>query len=89
MAAAPVQKQYKKLVKRLNKRFEGTPRVELPGKDEKKKAKKADVEVLTYVEIGSFRHGACPDCGWQGPGRRAREKASRDYLDHAKECAKR
>ena len=61
----------------------------VPGKDEKKKAKKADVEVLTYVEIGSFRHGACPDCGWQGPGRRAREKATRDYLDHAKECKKR
>lgn len=87
--AAASEKQHKKLFKRLNKRFEGTPHITPPAKDEKKDAKKAGVEVLTYVERGSFRHGVCPECRWEGPGRRAREKATNDYLAHAKECPKR
>ncbi len=80
---------HKKLVKRLNKRFAGTPGLATPAKEDKKAAKKAKVEVLAYVERGSFCYGACADCGWEGPGRRARAKATSDYLDHARSCTKR
>jgi len=82
------RKGHKKLFKRLTKRFDGTPGLVEPGKADIKAAKKADVEVLTYVERGNFSYGACPACGWEGPGRRAREKATDDYLVHAKDCSK-
>lgn len=81
-------KGHKKLFKRLSKQFDGKPGLRAPGKSEAKAAKKANVEVLAYVERGSFSHGACAGCGWQGPGRRARAKATDDYLAHAKDCKK-
>ena len=31
---------------------------------------------------GSFTHGTCGDCGWSGPGRRARAVAARDAVRH-------
>jgi hypothetical protein len=31
---------------------------------------------------GSFTHGICDDCGWSGPGRRARAAAARDAVRH-------
>jgi len=31
---------------------------------------------------GSFTHGTCDDCGWSGPGRRARAAAARDAVRH-------
>jgi hypothetical protein len=31
---------------------------------------------------GSFTHGTCSDCGWSGPGRRARAVAARDAVRH-------
>ncbi len=31
---------------------------------------------------GSFTHGTCDDCGWSGPGRRARAVAARDAVRH-------
>ena len=37
-------------------------------------------------ERGSFAHAACPECGWTGPGRRARETARRDQLRHEAEA---
>ena len=39
-------------------------------------------EVPRTVEIGSFAHGCCAECEWQGPGRRARSLAIRDLEAH-------
>ena len=38
-------------------------------------------------EKGSFAYGYCKSCDWQGSGRRAREKARRDALEHAELCS--
>lgn len=38
-------------------------------------------------EKGSFAYGYCKTCDWQGSGRRAREKARRDALEHAELCS--
>ena len=35
------------------------------------------------VERGSFSHGSCGDCDWEGPGRRARNMAVEDAALHA------
>lgn len=37
----------------------------------------------TTVERGPFTHAFCPDCGWEGPGRRARNVALEDAGLHA------
>ncbi len=34
------------------------------------------------IERGSFAHGVCPSCGWQGPARRARSAARKDVTKH-------
>lgn len=39
-------------------------------------------------EKGSFTYGYCKSCGWEGGGRRARDKARRDALEHSAFCAK-
>lgn len=31
---------------------------------------------------GSFSHGVCRVCGWAGPGRRSREVAREDAMQH-------
>ena len=33
-------------------------------------------------ERGSFAHGICAHCDWQGPGRRARSAAETDATQH-------
>ncbi|GAB47148.1 hypothetical protein [Mobilicoccus pelagius] len=42
--------------------------------------------VSRIVEVGSFAHGHCGDCDWQGPGRRARSMAEADARSHAAYC---
>ena len=34
------------------------------------------------LEKGSFAFGTCPDCDWQGPGRRSRGLAESDATEH-------
>lgn len=38
------------------------------------------------LEVGSFAHGACSDCDWRGPGRRARSMAVHDAQGHSLAC---
>lgn len=38
------------------------------------------------VEHGSFAHGYCGACGWEGPGRRARGTARSDHDLHLLVC---
>jgi hypothetical protein len=45
------------------------------------------VDADSTHEDGSFVLGYCKSCDWTGPARRAREKARKDALAHAEECA--
>ncbi|WP_226346374.1 hypothetical protein [Agilicoccus flavus] len=49
-----------------------------------RKARPDVVEELPrpLVERGSFAHGVCISCGWEGPGRRARSAALTDAELH-------
>ncbi|WP_211206469.1 hypothetical protein [Demetria terragena] len=38
-------------------------------------------------EKGSFAYGYCKKCDWEGTGRRARDKARRDALEHTELCS--
>lgn len=33
-------------------------------------------------ERGAFAYGSCEMCGWQGPGRRSRDRARKDLKHH-------
>ncbi|XVX19741.1 hypothetical protein ACQP1U_15770 [Actinomycetota bacterium] len=48
---------------------------------------KAVVAPVPLIEDrGSFTHGFCPACGWNGPARRARATAARDFTGHQLLC---
>ncbi len=55
------------------------------GKRTRTRPQIVDVPDRETVEIGSFAHGVCDDCGWRGPGRRSRSMAADDAHDHT--CA--
>ncbi|MDE9365511.1 hypothetical protein PZ938_07825 [Luteipulveratus sp. YIM 133132] len=68
----------------------------------KRKELRAQLKLLSHREIkaevplqepdghtkerGSFTYGYCTSCDWQGHGRRARDKARRDALEHRMTC---
>lgn len=46
--------------------------------------------IASQVQVedrGSFSHGVCRECGWRGPGRRARRVARLDVTAHLATCA--
>lgn len=42
--------------------------------------------VVPTVDHGSFTHGFCAECGWEGPARRARGLAVDDVQRHRAAC---
>lgn len=67
---------------KVRQRLRSLSRKELKAQVPREELRKGDTR-----EKGSFAYGYCRSCDWQGAGRRARDKARRDALEHAELCS--